>query len=470
MTFFRSAFLHTLLLLAACTTDLNAEPTTKPIISYEEQKQGEVNHAEIFTRYGGRYQDMEGLETYAHDIARRMIKAADLEGTPINFYLMADDDPQAGALIGGHIYVTRGILGLAWDEAEVAAVIGHEIGHITARHSSRSRERNEAALASGTRLSIADMQRFSRENEYEADALSVVYLIKAGYDPYAAARILRRIGQEDALRATAMNDTAKKMRAMGVGYYPDITDRVNRVTEQARTAGIDKGETGFAKFRQNTEGLPFGQLVNRPRLVGQVYTDQKQKFRITFPKDYLAYTILNGATANHPETDHEINLRYISLDDPTTPEDLLKRIDIQGVFVKNIRTHTVGDRPAASGTLITSGRKENKRTYGYGLTMWAGDDKTHLLIIHAVPLNLYMTSEKILAELLESFETFTEDSDPLPDSRIHYTEITSEAEADTIISRMNSQRPADDAALFGILNGLAPGQKPRVGSYVKLVR
>ena len=123
----------------------------------------------------------------------------------------------AFALQGGYLYVTRGLLALANDSSEIAAVLGHEIGHITANHAIQRENKARNALIvsrvatdvlddSSGKLALASTQRtlasFSRQQELEADAIGIRTIGKAGYDPFAAARFLQAMSRFATYRST----------------------------------------------------------------------------------------------------------------------------------------------------------------------------------------------------------------------------------------------------------------------------
>ena len=143
------------------------------------------------------YED-EDLSAYVTKIGKKMAAVSERPDLPWRFKVLDSWVPNAFAIAGGRIYVTRGLLALMSTEAELAAVLGHEVGHVAALHSaqsiSRKRARSGGILGARGRLTrnLGQRREFahSREQEHEADRLGLRYLEKAGYDPHAAAEAI----------------------------------------------------------------------------------------------------------------------------------------------------------------------------------------------------------------------------------------------------------------------------------------
>jgi predicted Zn-dependent protease len=174
----------------------------------EENNIGAKEHPKIIKSFGGIYQNKK-LQEYIRNIGNKIIAKADLRDARWTFTILDSPIVNAFALPGGYVYVTRGLLALANDEAEIASVIGHEIAHVTARHTA---QRHAKSALSGIGLNLLNilvgqpiitnlasigvqgvLSSFSRSEELEADKLGVQYIYKAQYDPEGSYRFLSRL-------------------------------------------------------------------------------------------------------------------------------------------------------------------------------------------------------------------------------------------------------------------------------------
>ena len=204
--------LFLLALMPGCTTNpaTGDQSFTALLPADEEAALGAREHPKILAQFGGEYDDPE-IAAYVDDIGQRL--AALSERPDVNFTFTVLDSPivNAFAVPGGYIYVSRGLVALADNEAELAGVIGHEIGHVTARHSAQRISRNAllgmgaalfgAAIGDSSATQLLNMgaaaiaQGYSREAELEADMLGIRYLSRGGYDTRAMGTFLGKLGE-----------------------------------------------------------------------------------------------------------------------------------------------------------------------------------------------------------------------------------------------------------------------------------
>ncbi|OYX04496.1 MAG: hypothetical protein B7Z15_17565, partial [Rhizobiales bacterium 32-66-8] len=206
-----------LLALSACTTLTssniavsqtgdNPAPTVVPEgTDPDDAVIGRREHPRIIAAYGGVYSDRPA-EIMVARIVGRLLAAADQPNAQFQVTILDTSEVNAFALPGGYIYVTRGILALASDTSELAAVLAHEIAHVTLRHARARTDRTRTteivdrvitsvfggdtstdATANRTRESMA---AFGQAQELEADREGIKFAGKAAYDPGAAARFL----------------------------------------------------------------------------------------------------------------------------------------------------------------------------------------------------------------------------------------------------------------------------------------
>lgn len=166
--------------------------------------------------YGGVYED-RGAERAVAQVVGRLVEASDDPSQAYRITILNSPAVNAFALPGGYLYVTRGLLALATDTSEVAAVLAHEMAHVTASHAIKRQQRAEATELAGrvlgnvvrdpdqARAAIISSQlsfaRFSQIQELEADAVGVRTLARAKYDPFAAARFLMAMAASRPSRA-----------------------------------------------------------------------------------------------------------------------------------------------------------------------------------------------------------------------------------------------------------------------------
>jgi predicted Zn-dependent protease len=186
---------------------------------------GRENHPKIIKQYG-RY-DNEALQTYVQAIGERLANASHRSELIYRFTVLDSPVINAFALPGGYIYITRGLMAYLNSEAELAAVLGHEIGHVTARHGVRQQSAAQAANLGYTLGAIllpqlrnrssqqlfnvlggALLSGYGREHELEADALGAEYLARTGYDSRAMIDVIRVLKNQEVFAA----EQAKKTR------------------------------------------------------------------------------------------------------------------------------------------------------------------------------------------------------------------------------------------------------------------
>lgn len=182
--------------LAACWLAGTAvQPAAAALFGDNEAALGAQEHPKILQQFGGAVKDRK-LQAYIDALGRRLAATTQRAGDPWTFTVLDSDVVNAFALPGGYVYVTRGLLALAKDEAEVAGVLAHEIGHVTAHHSAerQTRQTITGLLAAGVGLVLGSPElgqiaelgggalvaSYSRGQELEADQLGIATLERAG--------------------------------------------------------------------------------------------------------------------------------------------------------------------------------------------------------------------------------------------------------------------------------------------------
>ena len=268
----------------------------------EELSLGAREHPNILQRYGGEYPNAT-LRDYVAEVGQRLVGTLPPTPFTFTFTLLDASDAYAFAMPGGYVYVTRQMIAFANSEAELAAVLAHEIAHVFSRHARERQVLQDELRGAPVAENIEAMHRFTRDQEYEADAISIRMLADAGYDPMAQARFLATVAeqQELALRAGSPLPRdpashpaidARVLRATDVA-----TDMVrerrgraaaaNMITAYVQLPPIDDGwYSGRDKFLGMIDGMVYGRRPSEGMMVGNTYVDTFNRYTFTLPAGF----------------------------------------------------------------------------------------------------------------------------------------------------------------------------------------
>lgn len=255
-------------LLAGCATNpVTGESELTLVSESSELEIGNKQYAPTRQTQGGDYILEPDLTRYVQRVGNRLVAVSDRK-LPYEFSIVNDSSPNAWALPGGKIAINRGLLLELQNEAELAAVLGHEIVHAAARHSAQGMERGMllqgALIAAGMAAGNTDYQplvvgaaalganlvnqRYSREAELESDQYGMVYMQRAGYDPRAAIGL-----QETFVRLSEGGD--QNWLSGLFASHPPSPARVEENRKTAARLGAEGGRLGVDEYRRMTAGL-----------------------------------------------------------------------------------------------------------------------------------------------------------------------------------------------------------------------
>ena len=299
--------------LAACASVPGSNVAAGAPITQSEAELGRQYHPQFVAEFGG---EMTGAQAnYVEQVGQNIAVQSGLGNTQSDFNvtLLNSSVDNAFAVPGGYVYVTRQLVSLMNNEAELAGVLGHEVGHVAARHSARRQEaaqRNQllgvlgqvlsgvvfgnTALGqlgqqiAGTAPQLATL-RYSRNQELEADQLGVNYLRRAGYDPRAMATVLQSLAAQNALDAQLQGRDATIPE--WASTHPDPAGRVQNAVQLAAGA---TGTTNRDTFLTRIDGLIYGDDPKQGMIEGRTFIHPE--FRLTFTAPQGFYMV-NGTRA-----------------------------------------------------------------------------------------------------------------------------------------------------------------------------
>jgi predicted Zn-dependent protease len=291
--------------LAGCAVNPATGKTDFVMLSEEQEIDLGRNYAQEIARQYPRYAD-EKLQAYVQRVGERVARNSHRGNLDYRFTVIDSPDINAFAIPGGHIYIHRGLLAYLSSEAELAAVLGHEVGHVTARHSVRQQSQSTAwglfgqAMAIGTGVGAAGdvtnalgnafVRGYGRDMELEADGFGAQYLARSGYDPQAMIEVVKVLkSQEDFARDEAL---AKGQEVAPAGYHglfdthPDNDTRLRQVVAAATPLASGQGEVGRDTYLKMIDGMPFGDSAEAGVRRGQRFYHLGLDFTLGMPQGW----------------------------------------------------------------------------------------------------------------------------------------------------------------------------------------
>lgn len=273
----------------------------------QERKIAETEHPKVLAQFGGEY-DNPRIKDYVTGLVKTLGKASDRPDIEYRVTVLNSPVVNAFALPAGYLYTTRGLLALCSNEAELAGVMAHEMGHVTARHTAQRYGRSVLASGASGLAGMLNMpllqqatqigsqlwiQGFSRDQEFQADQLGVATLVRAGYDPRAMASFLAKLQQYSELQSALAGRKPGEADAFDLfATHPRTAERVERATEQAGQSRA-KGREERDPYLRRIDGMLYGDDPEQGFVRGRVFAHPGMKFRFEAPE---GFQLLNGAS------------------------------------------------------------------------------------------------------------------------------------------------------------------------------
>ncbi|MFW6092710.1 MAG: M48 family metalloprotease [Pseudomonadota bacterium] len=387
----------------------------------------------------------EALQTYVADLGQTLAVDSERPDLPWSFQVVDDPTPNAFALPGGFIYVTRGMLNLMENEAELVSVLGHEIGHVTARHSvsqiSRAQlaqvgmglgmifvpEMRPLADLAGLGLNLL-MLKYSRDAERQADELGYRYARARGYDVAEMADVFAALER--------MSDSGGQSALPSwLATHPAPQERVEAV--EARLAGRSDSEPGARVGRDvyldHIDGLAYGPNPRNGFFRDGVFYHPELAFRFEVPGEWQTRNLARAVMAASPQGDAAMQLTLAPGDSPAAA--MREFLAQQGVEGGPARERTINGLAAVSGAF--QGRTQQATVMGL-VTFVAHQDDVYQFVTY--------TGSEAFEQYRPLFEDIVTSFAPLEDPEILEVQapviriITTDAER--TLRELEARRPA----------------------------
>jgi predicted Zn-dependent protease len=425
----------------------------------------------------GVYDNAE-LQRYVDRVGQTLARTSHRPQLPWTFAVVDTSAVNAFALPGGFIYVTRGILPFLRDEAELAAVMGHEVGHVDAKHGVDQYSKQlltEASLASASALlpkwrpafgglGLATQfvfLKYGRDAELEADRLGVGYDAAAGWAPQAMPGVLTMLGRLEAAGGSRQGIPNWALS------HPPAEDRVAKV--QAAVAAVEgRGATttNAAAYEALLDGVVFGDSREQGMVRGAEFVHPVMRFSVRFPE---GWGIANGATqvsATPADQTNAVMMLGLASQSSGAVADIAR-----SEMAKSGLTEVGGAPTRINGLDAYVG------TYNGTIdTTQVGVRAAHIrsgnqvyVVAGLATADAFQAVDRLFAQSVQSFRQLSEaEAARIQPNRITFGIVRAGDTWDSL-ARRAGQFGAPSPAALAIMNGSDPATPPRVGARVRLV-
>lgn len=454
---------------AATTTPANEG------FSAREAAIGQRDHPRIVAGFGGIYADPE-LQAYLDEMVDELRAASDRPELGYRVTVLNSPSINAFSLPGGYIYVTRGLLALSNDSAEVAAVLAHEMAHITARHAIQREEQAVSStvigqvisdVVSGSEASAAALAmtqgrlaQFSRQQELEADAIGIRTAARAGFDPTGAITFLRGLERQTELHSRSLFQDYDPGRVDLFSSHPTTPQRIIAAEREARMVEMrGSGRRDRDEFLAAINGLAYGDDPREGLVQGRSFIHPRLGIHFTVPPGF-ALENTQSAVVGFADSGDIIRFDTVNVDRAVRLVDYLGEDAVRGGEVSGVEQREINGLPAAIARVRGS-------SWVFKVAAIRGEGDTVYRFILA-SRELDPEREAALVATAESFRLLPpEEASRARQQRIRVVTVQQGDSVESLAARM----AFDDHRIerFRALNGLSPSDRVRPGQRVKIV-
>jgi predicted Zn-dependent protease len=477
--FIRISALLCALALANCAVNpVSGNPNFVTMSESQEVSVGRSEDKKVRQQYG--IYDDAALQRYVSDIGQRLAKSSHRAGLQYQFLVVDSPEINAFALPGGYIYITRGILAYLNSEAELAAVLGHEIGHVTARHSVQQISAATAANVGASVLQIlvpqvrnsagdllvnvlggALLSGYGREHELEADRLGAEYLARTGYDPQAMIKVVGVLKNQELFDAEVAKAEGREPRAYHglFASHPDNDTRLQEVVREAAKFSSAENRINREEFLRRMERMVFADSPEQGIVRNNTFYHPNFGLTLQFPAGWKVRNSAQNVAATSPDRNALVDLRSAGAAQGS-PAEVLRKVLKLGSG-SSVTPLTIGGLPAAVTNLTLSGKPSRVAVVFLGKNAFA-------IGLQGSTDATFRQYSAVMESSLQSFHAITEQERALA-KPLRVRVIT--ARAGLTFAELARSSPLGRFAEghLRVLNGLYPAGEPIPGQALKIV-
>ena len=355
----------------------------------------------------------DALQRYVSGLGTQLAKGSERPNLPWSFTVIDDPQVNAFALPGGPIFITRGILSHMNSEAQLVSVLGHEIGHITAKHSVQQLSQAQlaqigiiaAVIVKPSLAQFGDLAsqglgllflKFGRDDEIQADDLGFRYMTSGGYSPTEMAemfRTLQRLG----------GGSSEGRVPEWLSTHPDPGNRVQKTMERVAASSLPAGlKVERDAFLQRTEGLIFGENPREGFFRQQQFLHPDLRFAFDFPTGWQTQNQPTAVAAISPQQDALVVLAGAGTASPS--QAMNEFMGQQGITNQGASSGSIGGLPATTGT-FTANTQDG--VLAGNVAFVSLDNRTYRLLAYT-PQQRFSAYRGAFSQSLSSFRRLTD--------------------------------------------------------------
>lgn len=478
--------LLTLALLNGCAVNpVTGKQDLVLLSESDEIALGHKTNQDVLKQYS--IYDNAALQNYVQAVGKKLAAKSHRTNLTYRFTVLDSKEVNAFALPGGYIYITRGLMAYLKSEAELAAVLGHEIGHVTARHSVRQHSATQlttigvalgALFIPGMNQSTNQLVQFAggallsgygRKHELEADRLGAEYLARSNYNPQAMLDIIRVLKNQEVFEKERAREEGREARNYhGVfSTHPDNDTRLHEVIETAQTLS-DAGSTnfvGYEEYMSLMDKLVFGDSPQDGILRGRHFFHEELGISMQFPEKWNVSNQPDRITLTAPGGHALIQISAEDINKKLSPRNFM----IQRMGLNNLDNESrlsINGFDAHTGISVIN-NSQGSRPIRFTVIYF--QERAYIVAGMTKVANDLVRYDNAFLETAKSFHALTDDEKVLAQPlRLKVVQ----ASGKTPFSSLAKQSPLEDHAesQLRLLNAKYPSGEPQKGELIKLIQ